>query len=139
MRKRTIAGCLALLLTAVMAWGTQAANVQSVSPGEGGTSDTDPDCSSAGTECGWITVVLPAGSQVDGVTAAASNDGQNFLDCPAVPHGAKYSYMDCTAMRVRYLNSQPQIVVTSSSVQVNWQLVNWNTHRVWGKLVVNYR
>ena len=91
-----------------------------------------------GAWCGWINVVLPVESQFDSASVAGSTNGQNFASCPAVLNGARYQYMDCTNIKLRFLNTKPEIVSTSSGVQINWKMVNWNSHKVWGKLVVNY-
>ena len=139
MRKKSVLWLgFALLLWIVPAWGAQASNVMTVSAGDGKVTTADPDCDSVGAWCGWINVILPPGSQYDSATVYASTDGQNFVECPRVLNGAKYQYMDCTSLHIRYLKIKPVIATTSAGVQVNWNMVNWNNHKVWGKLVVDY-
>jgi hypothetical protein len=135
---RVLLALLTVLFWVTLAWAEQTSNVMTVSAGDGKVNTTDPDCTSVGTWCGWINVVLPPGSQFDSASVAGSTDGQNFVNCPAVLNGPKYQYMDCTDIKIRFLNTKPDVVNTSSGVQVNWKMVNWNSHKAWGKLVVNY-
>jgi len=126
-------GLAVVIFGAALAWAAQAVSVEPV-PGGSGTNDPNPDCTTDGVYCNWVNVVIPDGSEIDGVQVFVSNDGQNFTPCSAAPSG---TYMDC-GKGVRFLNTKPGTAPGTGGINVTWRMMNATTHQQWGKLVVNY-
>ncbi len=105
-----------------------------------GAGTPDPDCGNAYARCQWITVTVPQTAQNIRAVPTASKESVSWVDCPAVPNGAKYPFMDCAKNLgwIRFLQVQPKIVTDSSGAHVSWQAINWASYQQYGKVTVYY-
>jgi len=134
MKLRSIVfACATPLLATMLAWAGQAVAVESVQGGNG-THNPNPDCQTDGVYCNWVNVVVPEGSQIDSALVFASVDGENWTACTPSSSGA---FMDC-GKGVRFLNLKPSTAPSTGGLNVTWKMMNLNTHKEFGKLVVNY-